>query len=117
VASRHELTSKSVGAFKGPFLITWTLFPDWTEALAPAPKSDIGQALPYGSLALAHGVLDLLAGLREYRDDLHQLYSLYPQLGDLLVGRRRLPELPGDPPAAFMRIRGAARGPNRGDGM
>jgi len=108
VASREQLASQSLATVKGPFLITWMLFPEHTGALKPMLGGDIGAALPYGSLVLAHTVLDVLRALGRVRPDLRRLRNLYPQLGALLTGRSQLPGLPDDAPAAFMRIRRAA---------
>lgn len=111
VRSREYLLSTpAVAAPKGPYLISWMLFPDWTGALAPALEGELGDALPYGSLALAHSCLQVLHALAGERDDVRRLRNLYPYLGDLLAGRRQLPALPAEPPAAFQRIRHAARG-------
>ncbi|MGH3378873.1 MAG: hypothetical protein ACRDP6_29505, partial [Actinoallomurus sp.] len=91
--------------YKGPFLISWMLFPEWTSALAPALRGDLAAAMPYGTLGLAHTVLDLLRGLGQLRPDVRRLNSMYPKLGALLSGREQLPELPAEPPAAFLRMR------------
>ncbi|MFI0449770.1 hypothetical protein [Actinomadura sp. 6N118] len=111
VASREQLLSMpTISTAKGPYLITWMLLPDWNEALMPALFGDIGEAMPYATLALAYECLHVMRALGEERTDLRQLHNRYPRLGDLLAGRRQLPELPSEPPAAFVRIRRAARG-------
>lgn len=107
--SREKLLSaESLATFKGPFLLSWMLFPDWAPALAPALRGDLAAAMPYGTLSLAHTVLDLLRGLGQLRSDVRRLNSMYPKLGALLSGREQLPALPTEPPAAFLRLRRAA---------
>jgi hypothetical protein len=65
-------------------------------------------SMPYGKLGLAHAVLDVLRALGQVRPDVRRLNSMYPKLGALLSGREQLPEMPAEPPAAFLRLRRAA---------
>lgn len=82
VESREKLlAAPSLATFKGPFLLSWMLFPDWTPSLAPALRGDLGAALPYGKLGLAHAVLDVLRALGQVRPDVHRLNSMYPKIG------------------------------------
>jgi hypothetical protein len=107
--SREQLLAAgAVETYKGPFLISWTLFPEWTSSLAPALRGDLGAAMPYGTLGLAHAVLDLLRTLEQIRPDVRRLNNVYPKLGALLSGREHLPAMPAEPPAAFLRMRRAA---------
>jgi hypothetical protein len=109
VASRDKLFgSGSLATPKGPFVISWMFFPEWTDLMTPVLDGDLGEALPYGTLGLAHAALEVMRALRQVRSDVRQLYSLYPRLGALLAGRQSLPALPAEPPAAFMRVRRAA---------
>lgn len=84
--------------------IAWGLLPHWTQALAPRPGSDLDTAIAYSKLALAHTTLGVIRGLNVVRLDAEQLRAHYPQLAALLDGRSQLPQLPGDPPAAFRRL-------------
>jgi hypothetical protein len=69
-----------------PFLIAWSLHPEWTGLLARAFNGDIHTAFPYGRLLLARAALEALRELRDVRTDLHRLNVLYLHLGDLLGG-------------------------------
>jgi hypothetical protein len=109
VASRERLLAAgSLGTLREPFFIEWKLRPEWTGALAAALGGDIGAALPYGSLRLAHTAVDILRFLGTARPDMGRLSQLYPELEGLLTGHSELPRLPAEPPAAFVRIRQAA---------
>ena len=68
----------------------------------PGPELDAG--LSYGQLALAHTVVEVMRGTAELRADLPHIRSLYPLLADLLAGSALLPELPHEPPTAFLRL-------------
>lgn len=80
--------------------------PNWTQAITPAPGTDLDAAIRYGALALAYAALELLSGLREIRDDLAggKLASSYPELGALLLGRIHIPALPEQPPKGFWQL-------------
>ena len=102
VTNRERLLSAGLLAtLREPFLIAWTLHPEWTGLLAPALDGDMGTALPYGGLLLAQATLDALRELREVRTDLGRLSVLDPHLGDLVTGNAQLPPLPAEPPAFF----------------
>jgi hypothetical protein len=80
------------------------LVPQWTQELTPVPGSELDIGLSYGQLTLAHTVIELMRGAAGIRTDLPRIRSLYPLLADLLVGAALLPELPEEPPTAFLRL-------------
>jgi hypothetical protein len=45
-----------------------------------------------------------MRGAAELRADLSRIRTLYLLLADLLAGSTRLPELPDEPPTAFLRL-------------
>jgi tetratricopeptide (TPR) repeat protein len=85
-------------------VIELRLRPHWTRELTPAPGSELDAGLSYAQLALAHTVVELMQGAADIRADLPRIPSQYPLLGDLLDGSALLPELPGEPPTAFLRL-------------
>lgn len=84
-------------------VIELRLVPEWTQSLTPVSGSELETGLSYGQLALAHTVVEIMRGLAELRTDLPQIRSLYPLLADLIDGSALLPELPDEPPSAFLR--------------
>jgi hypothetical protein len=106
-ANREQmLASKATAVPRGPFLISYMFFPEWSDAFDVVRDGEIGQVLEYVSLDLAHKSADLLRAVAEHRKLGPELGTLYPQLRDLLSGRRRLPPLPPEPTAlAKYRIR------------
>jgi len=82
------------------------LMPQWTRELTPVPGSELATGLSYGQLALAHTVVEIMRGTAELRTDLPRIRSLYPLLADLLAGSALLPQLPEEPPMAFLRLCG-----------
>jgi hypothetical protein len=82
----------------------WRLYPQWNESVIPQPGSDLETGLIYSKLALAHITVEIIQGLEGFRSDLDDLRNLYPQLGELIEGRRQLPSLPDKPPAEFTRL-------------
>ena len=94
----------AVMCLRPPLVISWVAQPRWAQAISPVPGSDLDAGLSYGKLALAHSILELIRGLRNFRSDLVQVNALYPILADLLDGRSHLPGLLAEPPAAFLRI-------------
>lgn len=78
--------------------------PHWTREITPVPGSELDIGLSRGQLALAHTVVEVLRGTAELRTDLTRIRSLYPLLADLLAGSALLPELPDEPPTAFLRL-------------
>jgi hypothetical protein len=91
----------AIMCLRPPLVISWVAQPRWAQAVTPAPGSDLDTGLSYGKLALAHSILELIQGLRNFRSN---LAVLHPVLADLLDGRSRLPGLPAEPPGAFLRI-------------
>jgi hypothetical protein len=81
------------------------LVPQWTQALTPAPGSELDIGLSYGQLALAQTVVEVMRGTAELRTDLPRLRNLYPLLADLIAGSTLLPQLPDEPPTVFRRLR------------
>lgn len=100
---RAALERGRFGTHREPYL-TWTVFPQWTYRLDFAPTTEYRDVFRYGALGLAGATLEILRGLSEHRD-LTELHRLYPQLHELLVGRRELPALPADPPASWTAMR------------
>ena len=80
------------------------LVPQWTRELTPVPGSELDAGLSYGQLALAHTVVEVMRGTAELRADLPRIRSLCPLLADLLADSALLPELPDEPPTAFLRL-------------
>lgn len=102
---RDGLLSTQPKMIRGPFVIGWTTFPDGAVDLAPMLHGDLGEAVTYGALALAHGTLDILRVLHEKRSDhLAGLDEAYADLGALVAGHQALPELPNEPPEALTRV-------------
>ena len=85
-------------------VIDLRLVPQWTRELTPVPGSELDAGLSYGQLALAHTVVEVMRGVAELRADLPRIRSLYPPLAELLAGSALLPELPDEPPTAFLRL-------------
>jgi hypothetical protein len=98
------LPGMAVMCLHPPLVISWVAQPRWAQAVTPVPGSDLDTGLRYGKLALAHAVLELIQGLRNFRSDMAQVNVLYPVLADMLDGRSHLPGLLAEPPAAFLRI-------------
>jgi len=99
MTDREQLfASASLVSFRDPFMLSWMLFPERTDAFTPALAGDLGATLPYAGLLLAHTTLGLIQALGELRGDLDRLHSRYARLGRLLTGRSQLPELPDEPP-------------------
>jgi hypothetical protein len=106
-ANRQQmLASKTTAVPRGRFLISYMFFPEWSDAFDVVRDGEIGEVLEYASLDLAHKSADLLRAVAEHRQLGSELGTLYPELRDLLSGRRRLPPLPPEPTAlARYRIR------------
>ena len=94
----------AVMCLRPPLVISWVAQPRWAQAVTPAPGSDLDTGLGYGKLALAHSILELIQGLRNFCSDLARVNALHPVLADLLDRRRHLPGLFAEPPGAFLRI-------------
>jgi hypothetical protein len=97
----------AVMCLRPPLAISWVAEPRWAQAVTPVPGSDLDTGLSYGKLALAHSILELIQGLRNFRPDLAdlaQVSALHPVLAELLDGRSHLPGLLAEPPGAFLRI-------------
>jgi hypothetical protein len=104
---REQLVASTVAGPRPPYVVAWRVFPQWAETLGGVLVGDLGDALEYGSLALAHTTLETIRALGQFRDDLGEL-DRYPKLSALLSQAEQLPPLPGEPPAAFVRVRQAA---------
>jgi len=110
VPSREMVLGPTVGVLpacrRSPLVIAWLPQPHWTQAITPAPGTDLDAAIRYGALALAYAALELLSGLRELRDDptSEKLASSYPELGALLQGQIHMPALPDQPPESFWQL-------------
>lgn len=99
VGDRDELLAGTHAAPRGPYLISWMLFPDWTSAFDPLITR--GRALnEYAALQLTDRALHALRRAAEQRGELRALHSLYPRLGALLSGRTALPAMDPPPGAA-----------------
>ena len=85
--------------------IAWALLPHWTQALTPRPGSDLDTGIAYGKLALARTTLEVIRCLDVIRPDTEPLRALCPPLAALLDRSSQLPQLPDEPPAAFVRLR------------
>ena len=96
IGDRNRLLSITPTAPRGPYLITWMLFPDWTSAFDPLLSR--GRALnEYAAVQLTDRALYALRRATELRGELQALNRLYPTLGALLSGRAELPA--PEPPA------------------
>jgi hypothetical protein len=95
VPSREQMLSgPAIATVREPFLISWMLFPEWTEILNQTLQIPLTrEAVDYGALNLAHRTVQLLGKVGEVRN-LRGLHGLNPQLADLLAGRSQLPPLP-----------------------
>ena len=103
---RAQLLSTRPAMPRPPYLLVWTILPDWTDRMGGVLVGDRAAAMPYGGLAMAHTALDLIRTVGERRD----LAGLdqYPRIAELLAGTEKLPPLPGQPPATFLKIRAEA---------
>jgi hypothetical protein len=104
---REELLTRRFAAAREPYIVIWSVFPEWSETMAGVLVGDLAAALDFGVLGLAHTTVELVRGLRDARDDFAEL-DRYPQFAALLSGTEQLPPLPDQPPAAFVRLRQAA---------
>jgi len=95
------LRARPVVALDERLHASWLLLPEWTEAMNSVLAGAEGTAATLGGLALATDALVALRNLGQERD-LTQLPHLYPQLGALLSGRRRLPPLPAQVPPELL---------------
>ena len=86
---RDWLMHHTPAAPRGPYLITWSVLPDWTYAFDPLLAGRDGELYETAALQLAD---DALIALRSAgrRRDLRQLDALYPRLSALLAGRATL---------------------------
>jgi hypothetical protein len=85
--------NQMIASARGPYVVTWTLFPHWTPILTAMVTGDVKEAVDYGALNLARTVIQQLNTFTTVRN-LRALHTLYPDLGALLAGRRQLPDLP-----------------------
>ncbi len=83
---------------RGPYLVAWTLQPQWTPLLNGVLDGTMGTGVQLGALAVAHDTLAVLCAAAQFRDT-SGLAALSPTLRDLLSGERHLPDLPAELPA------------------
>uniref|UniRef100_UPI003F49A155 hypothetical protein n=1 Tax=Actinoplanes sp. CA-151224 TaxID=3239904 RepID=UPI003F49A155 len=102
VGNRDTLLEGAVGAIRPPYQLAYLVQPQYTGRF-DGWFTEFAEALDYGALSIAHRALIFLEVTGRMRN-LRQLSSLYPQLGALLAGTGRLPELPASPPAAVTQL-------------
>jgi hypothetical protein len=96
----HEaLLSTTVTAPRGPYTVTWTVFPQWTPILTGMLAPAHHEAIEHAAVRLAGLVVEQLPMIGQIRDQ-RALHSLHPHLGALLSGRALLPDPPALSPQA-----------------
>jgi hypothetical protein len=83
VQDRDTLLAISPATMRGPYRLTWHLYPDWTGILAGVLTDPMREAIPYGGLNLAHKTVGILLQLADHRDPA-PMTRARPHLRDLL---------------------------------